>query len=108
MSEYMKLVQDTKEMTKRIVLKEDIVCWVLIGLMAVLAIIGLRLIWEECRDRKERKAARRQATGNSFGEYRPTVTDTVPALSASESAASLEPASFAVKVQLAGAVKTTV
>lgn len=71
MSEYMKLVQDTKEMTKRIVLKEDIVCWVLIGLMALLAIIGLRLIWEEHRE------ARRQATGNSFGEYRPTVTDTV-------------------------------
>lgn len=71
MSEYMKLVQDTKEMTKRIVLKEDIFCWVLIGLMAVLAIIGLRLIWEEHRE------ARRQETGNSFGEYRPTVTDTV-------------------------------
>lgn len=77
MSEYMKLVQDTKEMTKRIVLKEDIVCWVLIALMAVLAFIGLRLIWEEHRDRKERKVARQQATGNSFGEYRPTVTDTV-------------------------------
>jgi len=74
---YAELVRDTDEMTKRIVLKEDIVCWVMIGLMAVLAIIGLRLIWEECRDRKEQKAARQQATGNSFGEYRPTVTDTV-------------------------------
>lgn len=77
MNEYMKLVRDTEEMTKRITLKGDIICWVLIVLMAVLAIIGLRLIWEEHRERKEQKAARQQSTGNSFGEYRPTVTDTV-------------------------------
>ena len=73
MNEYMKLVRDTEEMTKRITLKGDIICWVLIALMAVLAIIGLRLIWEEHRERKERRL---QETCTGY-EYQPTVTDTV-------------------------------
>lgn len=70
---YTELVRDTKEMTKRIILKGDVICWVLIALMALLAIIGLRLIWEEHRERKERKL---QETYTGF-EYQPTVTDVV-------------------------------
>jgi len=70
---YAELVRDTEEMTKRIILKGDIICLVLIGLMALLAIIGLRLIWEEHRERKERRL---QETYTGY-EYQPTVTDTV-------------------------------
>ena len=55
MSEYMKLVSDTREMTQRMALKWDVISCILIGLMALLAIIGLRLIWEEHRERKEAK-----------------------------------------------------
>ena len=73
MSEYMKLVSDTREMTKRMTLKWDVISCILIGLMALLAVIGLRLIWEEHRERKERKL---QETYTGY-EYQPTVTDTV-------------------------------
>lgn len=52
---YQELIRDTEEMTKRIILKGDVICWVLIALMALLAVIGLRLIWEEHRERKEAK-----------------------------------------------------
>ena len=80
MNEYMKLVRDTEEMTKRITLKGDIICWVLIGLMALLAIIGIRLIWEEHRERKERRL---QETYTGY-EYQPTVTDTVQYVNGTE------------------------
>lgn len=73
MSEYMKLVSDTREMTQRMTLKWDVISCILIGLMALLAIIGLRLIWEEHRERKEAKL--HQVVGGY--EYQPTVTDTV-------------------------------
>lgn len=69
MSEYLELVQDTKEMTQRMTLKWDVISCILIGLMALLAIIGLRLIWEEHRDRKEAKL--RETVGGDV--YRPQV-----------------------------------
>ncbi len=71
---YEELIRDTAEMTKRMQLKWDIISAVLIILCAGLLIVGIRLIWEECRDKK---AARQQAVGNSFGEYLPTVTSNV-------------------------------
>lgn len=73
MSEYMKLVSDTREMTQRMTLKWDVISCILIGLMALLVVVGLRLIWEEHRDRKEAKL--RETVGGD--EYQPTVTDTV-------------------------------
>ena len=73
MNEYMELVKDTREMTQRMALKWDVISCILIGLMALLAIIGLRLIWEEHREQKERKL---QETYTGY-EYQPTVTDTV-------------------------------
>lgn len=73
MSEYMKLVQDTKEMTQRMALKWDVISCILIGLMALLAIIGLRLIWEEHRERKEAKL--HQVVGGDV--YRPQVLQDV-------------------------------
>lgn len=73
-SYYEELTRDTAELTKRIQLKWDIISAVLIVLMAALVIVGIRLIWEEHRDRKE---AKQRSSVNSFGEYRPTVTETV-------------------------------
>ena len=69
MSNYMELVRDTKEMTQRMTLKWDVISCILIGLMALLAIIGLRLIWEEHRDRREAKL--RETVGGDV--YRPQV-----------------------------------
>ena len=73
MNEYVELVRDTEEMTRRMILKWDIISIVLIVLMALLAVIGLRLIWEEHRDRKE--ANLRETVGGD--EYRPQVSDDV-------------------------------
>lgn len=70
---YAELVRDTEEMTQRMTLKWDVISCILIGLMALLAIIGLRLIWEEHQERKELKI---QETYTGY-EYQPTVTDTV-------------------------------
>lgn len=61
------LVRDTAEMTKRMELKWDIISAVLIVLCAGLLIVGIRLIWEEYRDRKEKQTT---VGGN---EYRPQV-----------------------------------
>lgn len=69
MSEYTKLVSDTREMTQRMALKWDVISCILIALMALLAIIGLRLIWEEHRERKEAKL--HQVVGGDV--YRPQV-----------------------------------
>lgn len=70
---YAELVRDTREMTQRMTLKWDVISCILIGLMALLAIIGIRLIWEEHLERKERGL---QETYTGY-EYQPTVTDTV-------------------------------
>ena len=66
---YAELVRDTEEMTKRMTLKWDLISCILIGLMALLAVIGLRLIWEEHRDRREAKL--RETVGGDV--YRPQV-----------------------------------
>ena len=54
-------------------LKWDVISCILIAMMALLAVIGLRLIWEEHRERKEAKL--RETVGGDV--YQPTVTDTV-------------------------------
>ena len=70
---YEQLTRETAEMTKRMMLKWDIISIALIALCAVLVIIAVRLMWEEHRERKERKL---QEVFTGF-EYRPTVTNTV-------------------------------
>ena len=72
MSEYMKLVQDTKKLTTWVILKEDIVSLVLIALCVVLAVLAGMLLWSEHKERKAQKAARWNGK-----EYLPTVTETV-------------------------------
>ena len=66
---YEEIVQDTQEMIRHMELKWDIISGLMIIMMAVLIAVGIRLIWEEHRDRQEK----------SFcgAEYRPTVTEDV-------------------------------
>lgn len=73
MSEYLELVRDTEEMTKRMQLKWDLISAVLIILCAGLLIVGIRLIIEEYMDRKEKKL---QAVYTGY-QYQPVVTETV-------------------------------
>lgn len=70
---YEEIVRDTAEMTKRMNLKWDIITGLLILFCLILTVVAIRLMWEEHRERKERKRQEVFA-GN---EYRPTVTDTV-------------------------------
>ena len=70
---YEEIVRDTAEMTKRMNLKWDIITGLLILFCLILTVVAIRLMWEEHRERKERKR-QEVFTGN---EYRPTVTDTV-------------------------------
>lgn len=70
---YEELIKDTAEMTKRMQLKWDLISAVLIILCAGLLIVGIRLIWEEYRDRKEKKV---QAVFTGY-QYQPVVTETV-------------------------------
>lgn len=70
---YEELIKDTAEMTKRMQLKWDLISAVLIILCAGLLVVGIRLIWEEYRDRKEKKV---QAVFTGY-QYQPVVTETV-------------------------------
>ena len=73
MMSYEELVRDTAEMTNRMQLKWDVISAIMIILCAALVVIGIRLIWEEHRERKERKA---QEVYAGY-QYQPVVTDTV-------------------------------
>ena len=70
---YEQLTRDTAEMTKRMNLKWDIISGLLILFCLILTVVAIRLMWEEHRERKERKL-QEVYTGD---EYKPTVTDTV-------------------------------
>lgn len=73
------LNRQTAEMTRRITLKWDILSILMIIVCMALIIIGIRLIWEGIRERKERMTSS-DSYGATFptGEgYQPTVTDTV-------------------------------
>lgn len=70
---YEELTRETAEMTKRMMLKWDIISAVLILFAVILFVLAVRLLWEEHRERKARKL---QEVFTGF-EYRPTVTDTV-------------------------------
>ena len=59
MKNYEEIIRETQEMTRRMELKWDIISAVLILLCAALVVIGIRLIWEEHRDRKERMMIQR-------------------------------------------------
>lgn len=65
--------RETAEMTRRITMKWDIISILMIIVCMALIVIGLRLIWEGWRERKERKA-QEVFCGN---EYQPVVTDCV-------------------------------
>ena len=65
--------RETAEMTRRIILKWDIISILMIIVCMALIVIGLRLIWEGWRERKERKA-QEIFCGN---EFQPVVTDCV-------------------------------
>lgn len=70
---YEQLTRDTAEMTKRMMLKWDIISGLLILFCLILTVVAIRLIWEEHRERKARKL-QEVCTGY---EYQPTVTDTI-------------------------------
>lgn len=70
---YEEITRETAELTKRIMLKNDIISAILITMCAALIILAARMIWEEYRDRKERKL--QEVIGGY--EYQPTVTDTI-------------------------------
>lgn len=70
---YEELVRETAEMTKRMQLKWDLISAALIILCAGLLIVGIRLIIEEYRDRKEKKV---QAVFTGY-QYQPVVTEAV-------------------------------
>ena len=72
-AEVAELNRQTAEMTRRITLKWDIISVIMIIVCMALIVIGLRLIWEGIRERKERKA-QEIFCGN---EYQPVVTDCV-------------------------------
>ena len=72
-AEVAELNRQTAEMTRRITLKWDIISVIMIIVCMALIVIGLRLIWEGWRERKERKA-QEVFCGN---EYQPVVTDCV-------------------------------
>lgn len=72
-AEISELNRQTAELTKRITLKWDILSILMIIVCMALIVIGIRLIWEGIRERKERKA---QEVYAGY-EYQPTVTDTV-------------------------------
>lgn len=65
--------RETAELTRRMMLKWNIIDIVLVILCLTMIILAVRLIWEEHRERKERKA---QEVYAGY-EYQPTVTDTV-------------------------------
>lgn len=71
--EIAELNRQTAELTKRITLKWDIISLIMIIVCTILIILAVRLIWEDIRERKERKA-QEVYCGN---EYQPVVTDTV-------------------------------
>lgn len=72
-AEIAELNRQTAELTRRITMKWDIISVIMIIVCMALIVIGIRLIWEEHRERKERKA-QEVFTGYNF---KPVVTDTV-------------------------------
>ena len=74
MGNYEELNRQTAEMTRKMMLKWDIIDIVLAVFCLILIALAVRLIWEGIQ---EKKAVRQQAVGSSFGEYLPTVTSTV-------------------------------
>lgn len=65
--------RETAELTKRITLKWGIIDILMIIICLTMIVLAIRLIWEEHRERKERKL-QEVFTGYNF---KPVVTDTV-------------------------------
>ena len=65
--------RETAELTKRIALKWGIIDIVVLIICLTMILLAIRLIWEERRERKERKL---QETFCGY-EFQPTVTDCV-------------------------------
>ena len=65
--------RETAEMTRKMMLKWDIIDIVLAVICLILIALAVRLIWEGIRERKERKA-QEVFTGYNF---KPVVTDTI-------------------------------
>ena len=73
MGNYEELNRQTAEMTRKMMLKWDIIDIVLAVFCLILIALAVRLIWEGWRERKERKA-QEVFCGN---EFQPVVTDCV-------------------------------
>lgn len=67
---YEEIVRDTDELIREIMLKNEIVNIVFTVLAVMLIVLMLIMIWQDRRDRKSRPQG-------IWGEYRPTVTETV-------------------------------
>lgn len=65
--------RETAELTKRITLKWTIIDVVMVIICLTMIVLAIRLIWEEHRDRKERKM--QEVVGGY--EFVPVVTDTI-------------------------------